>query len=31
LSRGKWTKDPRFGSLEKVPFRVVMARLETPG
>lgn len=28
LSRGKWTRDPRFGSLEKVPFREVMERLE---
>jgi ATP-dependent DNA helicase RecQ len=27
LTRGKWTKDPRFGSLEKVPFREVMERL----
>jgi ATP-dependent DNA helicase RecQ len=29
LSRGKWTRDPRFGSLSQVPFRDVLQKLSS--
>lgn len=29
LSKGKWTRDPRFGSLAEVPFQEVLDRLQS--